>query len=225
MAQAMTTQRLIALLALIAIPLEVSAQELPTLTTPSKGDTINMSVQNGSKSSLNFGSGTAFGVSVNLNATSGTSTAVSSQLAPKSGSVSFSVGYGETPGTTSVNINNLRAAGGGETSVAGAPINVQGDNASFSSGVAEMKGVQAKLDFELDSNKTGFSARSNTLHQAVMNPDGTMQPAYGAIAGHDGPQVGVGSQNATAGGSASVNTNTNVDINSNTFTSVFLQAF
>lgn len=221
----MRTHSRILILALIATPLGASAQQLPTLTTPTKGDTINMSVQNGSKSSLNFGSGTSFGVSVNLNATSGTSTAVSSQLAPKTGSVGFSVGYGETPGTTSVNINNLRAAGGGETSVAGAPINVEGDNASFSSGVAEMKGVQAKLDFTLDAEKTGFSARSNTLHKAVLNPDGTMQPAYGVIAGQDGPQVGTGSQNANAGGSASVNTNINVDINSNTFTSVFLQAF
>ena len=212
-----------ALLSLVTSPLQ--AQQLPTLTTPAKGDTINMSVQTGSKSSLNFGSSTSFGVSVNMNATEGTSTAVSSKLAPSEGTLLFSIGSGAVPGTTSANINNLRASGGGETSVAGSPINVSGENANFSSGVAELTGVQGKLDLKLDSSKTGFEARTNTLHKAVMNPDGTMQPAYGAIAGQDGPQVGTGSQSATASGSASVNTNTNVDINSSSFTSVFLQAF
>jgi hypothetical protein len=213
-----------ALLSLISSPLQ--AQQLPTLTTPAKGDTINMSVQTGSKSSLNFGSSTSFGVTVNMNATEGTSTAVSSKLAPSEGTLLFSIGSGAVPGTTSANINNLRANGGGETNVAGSPINVTGDNANFSSGVAELAGVQGKLDLKLDSSKTGFEARTNTLHKAVMNADGTIgQPAYGTIAGQDGPQVGTGSQSATASGSASVNTSTNVDINSSSFTSVFLQAF
>jgi hypothetical protein len=207
-----------ALLSLISSPLQ--AQQLPTLTTPAKGDTINMSVQTGSKSSLNFGSSTSFGVTVNMNATEGTSTAVSSKLAPSEGTLLFSIGSGAVPGTTSANINNLRANGGGETNVAGSPINVTGDNANFSSGVAELAGVQGKLDLKLDSSKTGFEARTNTLHKAA-----TGQPAYGTIAGQDGPQVGTGSQSATASGSASVNTSTNVDINSSSFTSVFLQAF
>ncbi len=185
-----------------------------------------MSTQSGSKSSLSFGSNTSFGVSVNMNTTEGTSTGVASGLAPSEGKLLFSIGSGASPGLTSADISNLRATGGGATNIGGSPINVTGDNANFSSGVAELTGVQGNLDLKLDPTKTSFEARTNTLHKPAINPDGViMQSAYGSIKGQDGPQSGDGSQNATASGSASVSTNTSVDIGSNSFTSFFLQAF
>jgi hypothetical protein len=194
-----------------AIPL--FAQELPTLTAPAKGDTMNMSVQNGTRSSLSFGSSTSFGASVNLTSTEGTSTSASSSLAPDAGaSLNFSIGAGPAAGTTSVNIDNLRTQGTAPAN--GSDTNGGTQESTMSSGVAELTGVQSQLNLTLDSARTGFTARSNTLHSS-----------YGAIAGQDGQQLGTGSQNSSASGAATVNSNTNVDINSTTFTSVFMQAF
>jgi hypothetical protein len=191
------------------------AQSLPTLVTPAKGDTINMSVQNGSKSSLSFGSSTSFGASVNMNTTEGTSTSATSMLAPKDGStLTFSIGNGSQQGKTSANIDNLRAQGGGSTTVAGSPIEAR--DSTFSSGNALLEGVQSVVVVPLDADRTGFTAKTNTLHSTYST---------GKEAGQDGPQLGSGSQSANASGSAMVNSNTNVDINSSSFTSVFLQAF
>jgi len=190
------------------------AQQLPTLSAPLKGDTVNMNISNGTKSSLNFGSSTVFGVSSNMNAAEGSSGSASSQLAPLKGTLNFSIGTGATQGTTSANIKNLRAIGGGDSSVGGAPIKINGENGNFSSGDAQLTGVQGKLDLELDPTKTNFNSRTNTLHTT-----------YGTIPGQDSAQIGKGSQNSTATGSASVNTNTNVDINTSSFQSVFMQAF
>ena len=187
---------------------------LPTLSAPAKGDTVNMTVSNGTKSSLNFGSSTIFGVSSNLSSTEGSSSAVSSQLAPSRGTLSFSIGIGATTGSTSANIKNLRAIGGGDTTIGGSPIKVTGDNGNFSSGDAQLTGVQGKLDLDLDPTKTSFNSRTTTLHTT-----------YGSIPGQDSAQIGKGSQNSSVGGSASVNTNTNVDINTSNFQSVFMQAF
>lgn len=200
-------------IALLMGGLASPAQQLPTLTTPAKGDTVNMSIQNGSRSQLSFGSSTSMGTSVSLSATEGVSSAASSSLAPTSGaSLSFSIGSGQTPGTTSANIDNLRAQGSGTTNVAGAPINAS--ESTFSSGKAELTGVQSQLNIGLDSQKTGFTARTNTLHST-----------YGTTPGQDGAPLKTGSQNSNASGNASINSNTNVDINSTSFTSVFMQAF
>lgn len=191
-----------------------SAQQLPTLTTPAKGDTVNMSIQNGSRSQLSFGSSTSIGTSVSLSSTEGVSSAATSSLAPSSGAtLTFSIGSGQTPGTTSANIDNLRAQGNGETNVAGAPINAS--DSTFSSGKAELTGVQSQLNITLDSQRTGFTARTNTLHETY----GTTTP------GQDGAPLRTGNQNSNASGAANINSNTNVDINSTSFTSVFMQAF
>lgn len=191
-----------------------SAQQLPILTTPTKGDTVNMSIQNGSRSQLSFGSSTSLGTSVSLTATEGVSTAATSSLAPASGAtLSFSIGSGDIKGTTSANIDNLRAQGGGATNVAGAPIN--STESTFSSGKAELTGVQSQLNITLDNQKTGFTSRTNTLHSAY----GTTVP------GQDGAPLKSGTQTSNASGSANINSNTNVDINSTSFTSVFMQAF
>ena len=196
------------------------AQQLPTLTVPAKGDTVNMSIQNGSRSSLSFGSSTSFGSSVNMTTTEGTSTSSSSTLAPASGStLVFSIGFGATPGRTSANVDNLRSQGSGPAVISGTTIDSK--DSTISSGVAELTGVQSQIDLTLDPQRTAFTSRTNTLHES-----------YGVIQGQDGAQfksssstTSSTSQTSNASGSASVNNNTNVDINSTTFTSVFLQAF
>lgn len=199
-------------------------QELPTLTTPAKGETVNMSIQSGNRSSLSFGSSASFGTSAALNATSGTSVTSLSTLAPTAGgSLTFTIGSGPN-GATSANIDNLKSQGSGETTVSGAPINAT--NSNFSSGKADLTGVQSQLNVTLDSTRTGFQSSANTLHAT-----------YGPVDGHDGAQIKPGSttenpvinkdtsQTANSSASASINSTTNVDINSTAFTSVFLQAF
>ncbi len=200
--------------------MDAIAQQLPTLTVPAKGDTINMSIQNGSRSSLSFGSSTSFGSSANLTTTEGTSTSSSSTLAPASGStLKFSIGFGSTLGTTSANVDNLRSQGSGPATISGSTIDAK--DSTISSGVAELTGVQSQVDLTLDPQKTVFTSKTNTLHES-----------YGATQGQDGAQLKSNtlssnstSQTSNASGSASISNNTNVDINSTTFTSVFLQAF
>lgn len=191
----------------------VMAQQLPSVTVPVKGDTVNMTVQNGSRSSLSFGSTTSFGASASLNATDGTSTAATSTLAPASGGeLTFSLGSGTPGGSTSANIDNLRAQGSGSTTVGGATVDSK--DSSFSSGNAKLTGVQSSLNLTLDQERTGFTARTNTL-----------QATYGATEGQDGAQLKTGSQIANTTSNASITSTTNVDINSTSFTSVFMQAF
>jgi len=186
------------LLAALADP--TFAQVLPDLPKPTKGETINMSIQTGTRSQLSFGSATSFGSSVNASATEGTSANASSSLAPSSGG-SLSLSIGATPAAPSVTtakIDNLKASTA---------------TGSESSGNANLTGVQGKLEFTLDSSRTLFKAQTQTVHTS-----------YGTN-GQDGAPIGKGNQISTAGGNANVNSNTNVDINSSTFTSIFSQAF
>ena len=184
---------------LFSITVAGHAQVLPDLPKPSKGETINMSIQNGTRSQLSFGSSTSFGSNVSLNATEGTSANSVSSLAPSTGAtLSLSIGAGSTPSVTSANIENLKTQNSTNTS---------------SSGKAELSGVQGKLDLTLDSTRTGFSAGTTTLHSS-----------YGTNGQHGAP-LKTGNQTSSAAGNAMVNSSTNVDINTSNFTSIFSQAF
>lgn len=182
-----------------------------------KGTTINMNVQDGSRSSLNFGSSTSMGVNVNMTTSEGTKTSASSQLTPQSGTIVFSIGKGAIAGETTADINNLRTEQ-----------NVDGDKSYGAQGQAKLTGVTSSLNLELDPAKTGFSAQTETLHQpAVLNEgvkgeDGKyiVEPYY-----QPGAQIGTGGQNSNAGASTNINSSTNVDINTTTFTNAFMQAF
>jgi len=190
---------LVSALSLVAAVDAQVSPELPNLPKPTKGETINMSVQGGTRSQLSFGSSTSFGSSVNLNATEGTSANSSSSLAPSSGaSLTLTIGAGAVPSVTSAKIENLKATSATNSS---------------SSGNADLNGVQGKLDLTLDSTRTSFSAQTTTLHSS-----------YGANGQHSAP-LKTGNQTSSASGNASVTSNTNVDINTSNFTSIFSQAF
>lgn len=190
------------LISALSLVVPVKAQvspELPNLPKPTKGETINMSVQGGTRSQLSFGSSTSFGSSVSLNATDGTSANASSALAPAPGaSLTLSIGGGAVPSVTAAKIENLKATSATNSS---------------SSGNADLNGVQGKLDLTLDSTRTSFSAQTTTLHSR-----------YGTNGQHS-DQLKTGNQTSSASGNGSVNSNTNVDINTSNFTSIFSQAF
>ena len=190
---------LVSALSLVAAVDAQVSPELPNLPKPTKGETINMSVQGGTRSQLSFGSSTSFGSSVNLNATEGTSANSSSSLAPSPGaSLTLTIGAGAVPSVTSAKIENLKATSATNSS---------------SSGNADLNGVQGKLDLTLDSTRTSFSAQTTTMHSS-----------YGANGQHSAP-LKTGNQTSSASGNASVTSNTNVDINTSNFTSIFSQAF
>jgi len=211
----------------LAAPTRVFAQLQPAPALPSlsdvesilklKGTTVNMNVQDGSRSALNFGSSTSMGVSVNMAASEGTKTSASSQLTPKSGTIEFSIGKGTVPGETTADINNLRTEKTAE-----------GDKNFGAQGQAKLTGVTSSLSLELDPSKTGFSAQTETLHKPAILNEGVkdaagnyvVQPYY-----QPGAQVSEGGQNANASANTNINSATNVDINTTTFTNVFLQAF
>jgi hypothetical protein len=177
----------------------VGAQVLPDLPKPTKGETINMSVQSGTRSQLSFGSSTSFGSGVSLNATEGTSANATSSLAPSAGaSLTLSIGAGTVPSVTTAKVENLKATSATNSS---------------SSGNADLNGVQGKLDLTLDSTRTSFSASTTTLHSSY------------SPSGQNGAPLKTGNQTSSANGNASVTNNTNVDINTSNFTSIFSQAF
>lgn len=182
-----------------------------------KGTTVNMNIQDGTRSSLNFGSSTSMGVSVNMSTTEGTRTSASSQLTPKTGSIVFSIGKGATAGETTADISNLKTEKA-----------ATGENSYGAQGQAKLTGVTSSLNLDLDPNKTSFSAQTETLHEpgvlneGVKGQDGNyiLQPYY-----QTGAQKGTGGQNSSASASTNINSATNVDINTTSFTSTFMQAF
>jgi len=106
--------QIFAALALVVASSQASfgQQALPLPAPAAKGETQNLSVTSGNRSTLTFGTSTNFGVSVSTQNSAGMTVMSRSELKPSLGTISSSVGvYGETPGRTIVNIGNLRAAG------------------------------------------------------------------------------------------------------------------
>lgn len=187
-----------------------TAYTLPGATAlPEKGTTYNLSTQTGNKSSLNFGSSTMFGVSANMNASDGSRTSTSSSLAPKEGTLKFSIG--DTSGMTSAKISNLKSTSGITTSEGvihnGGMVTVGSDGpGDFSSGDATLSGVSGSLQLMIDPAKTSFNSLTELVNET-------------------GQLLGQGSQNSNASATATVNSATNVDINTSGFSTVFMQAF
>jgi len=181
-----------------------SVPSLPGVSVAPKGQTINMSVNSGSRSSLSFGSSTSFGSSSNLNSTEGAKTMSSSWLIPKSAQVESAIGQTNDKSTTA-KITNLKAASSsGSVNVTNTLTNANLD--SYASGEANLTGVTAVVKMELDT-QSKFIVDTNTIHK----PDGSaMVP---------------GNQVSSGGASAQLNSLTNVDINQTNFTNTFSQTF
>jgi hypothetical protein len=225
---------------LLAVP--ARAQQLPTLTVPAKGETVNMTLQEGTRSQLSFGSTTSIGTSASLTASEGAQASSKSSLAPASGgALTFRIGYGENdkPSSTTANIENLKAAGSGTADFSGSTIN--GNNVNGSSGQAQFTGVQSQLSLTLDSSRTEFNSAATTsnvadpLNSSASNggsgsttfPSGSGQattPSTGST-GTASTTTTASTKIANTGGAATINSSTNVDINNTSFTSVFMQAF
>jgi len=199
-----------------------SAQKIPDLVVAPKGQTINMSLQTGSKSTLAFGTNTSFGANLSTQSSPGMTATATSNFTPLEASITSQIGSGPALGKTTASISNLRAQGSGNTTVAGAPI--LASDANFASGEAVLDGVGATVSIVLDPEKSGFMIEGlpNVVGGVACNGSSGTACQYTDAAGkkpYDEQQFASG--NATA----SITSNTTVDINNTQFTSTFAQSF
>lgn len=197
-------------------------QKLPDVTPAPKGQTINMSLQTGSKSNLSFGTNTSFGASLSSQFSPGMTVTATSSFTPSEASITSTIGAGATPGKTTATISNLRAQGTGTTTVAGAPINAT--DANFASGNAVLDGVGASVNIVLDPLKSGFTVQAlpNIVGSAACSPTSTKDCKYTK---DDGTKPYAEQQFANGSSTANINTNTTVDIGTSQFASSFSQSF
>jgi len=196
-------------------------QKLPDVTPAPKGQTINMTLQTGSKSNLSFGTNTSFGASVSSQFSPGMTVTTTSAFTPSEASITSTIGEGVTPAKTTATISNLRAQGTGATTVAGAPINAT--DANFASGNAVLDGLSASVNIVLDPLKSGFNveAAPNVVGAAACSPSSSACK----YTKDDGTKPYTDQQFANGSSTASINTNTTVDINTSQFASSFSQSF
>ena len=216
----------VALLALLS-PIAAKAQILPNPTPADKGTTQNLSVQNGSKSSLAFGTNTAFGASLSTQSSSGMTTVIESKFVPSTASITSSIGSGETSGVTRATISNLKAQGTGTLPIPGGDGTLTSDQVNFASGNALLEGVGATVDLSLTGDgdsKFSAIAAPNTVGHTV---DNACSLATGAClySGVDGKKPYDEQQFANGNATATITSNTTVDIQTNQFSSTFAQSF
>lgn len=203
-------------------PFRADAQKLPDVVPAPKGQTINMSLQTGSKSNLSFGTNTSFGSSLNTQFSPGTTVTSVSSFVPSEASITSSVGIGATPGKTTATISNLKAEGSGSTTIGGAPINAT--NGNFASGNAVLDGLGASVSIQLDPLQSKFVVQSapNIVGTAACNPSASTGCKFTK---DDGTKPYAELQVSTGSATASVNTSTTVDIGTSQFASSFSQSF
>jgi hypothetical protein len=207
----------------------------PTVVAPTAASgrsTENLSVTNGSRTSLTVGNNTSFGTSANISASDGVTSISRSVLAPSSVTIGSNIGLSPTAlGSTKINISNLTAKGGGTISpggTGGVGTNsvINSTDGQYASGVATIDGMQATVDMKIgaspaDTTTTGtqagfFSVVHPNISGAACNPTPTNPCSYANI-------NKLVSGNSTA--SANLSTQTNIDIQANSFTQTFAQSF
>jgi hypothetical protein len=196
-------------------------------TAASGRSTENLSVTNGSRTTLSVGNSTSFGANTNLSSSAGLVSVSRSVLIPSSIGIESSIGSGQILGKTTINISNLTAKGGGEIlpgsgsgTSSGSKIN--STDGQFASGNALIDGMQAsvKMDIGANGEASFFSTVHPTLHDAAT---GCAPNASGTGACAFDPVTDLVSGNASA--AANLSTTTNIDIQASQFTQTFAQSF
>lgn len=199
-----------------------------TANAPARGTTENLSVTNGSRTSLSVGNATSFGASTNLSASAGLTAISRSALVPATTTVSSSIGTNPSSlGLTKINISNLTAKGGGLVNPTaqggiGSGTTINSDEGQFASGDATIDGMTADVTMTI-----GGTPDSQASFYAVVHPN--LLPGSEACT----PTVNGGCQYAdqnalvsgNASASANLSTQTNIDIQANSFTQTFAQSF
>lgn len=203
----------------------------PTVVSPGKGLTENLSVTNGSRTTLSVGNSTAFGSSSNISAGAGVVAVSRSVLIPSSVGIVSTIGSNPSKlGVTNISISNLSAKGSGtitpgSNSGAGSDSKVTSDCAAgycsnYASGNALIDGMGAEVKMTIGNDANSQASFFTTVHQqvdgAACAPTATVACKYVLT---DNLMTG------NAGASANLSTNTNIDIQANSFTQTFAQSF
>lgn len=213
----------------IFAPMSANAQAvLPIPAAAAKGTTQNLSIQNGSKSSLAFGTNTSFGASLSTQSSPGMTAVVDSTFVPSSASISSSIGSTlSNPGITKATISNLKAEGPGSIPIPNNGGTITSEASNYASGNALLEGVGAAIDIDLvGTGGSRFSAIAtpNTVGYAAGTSCsiGTGSCNYSDI---NGKKPYEDQQFANGNATANITSNTTVDIQTNQFSSSFAQSF
>lgn len=199
------------------------------INTPVKGTTENLSVTNGSRTSLAVGNTSSFGASTNLSASAGLAALSRSVLIPSTIEVTSSIGSNPSKtGVTVINISNLTAKGGGTVLPGnqggldqGTTIN--STEGQFASGDALIDGMGASVNMRIGESADSPNSEASffaIVHPHIQSSTTCSEPTSGLCEYTPG---GLVSGNAAA--SANLGTQTTIDINASNFTQTFAQSF
>ena len=195
-------------------------------TAASGRSTENLSVTNGSRTTLSVGNATTFGASANLTASAGLTSISRTVLVPDFVKVESAIGSGLTDGKTTINISNLTAKGGGiinPGSDSGAPgSTINSTDGQYASGNAVIDGMDATVSMTIDTAKGGIAEFFAIVHPNI-SPDSSSPCAPGIA--NMCMYVTNDLVSGNAGSSANLSTQTNIDIQANSFTNTFAQSF
>lgn len=204
-------------------------------SAPTGGGTENLSVTNGSRTSLSVGNSTSFGASTNLSLSGGLVGVGRSTLIPAATTVTSNIGVNGSSGTnsgiTKINISNLTAKGGGtinpnSTVGIGTGTTIDSKEGQFASGDATIDGMSATVTMNIDPTVKIGDINSQGSFYSIVHPNlvagQNCEPQAGTSCMY-APQNELVSGNAAA--SANLATQTNIDIQANSFTQTFAQSF
>ena len=210
----------------VAVPSGITQAGI-TVAPPSKGETQNLSVTNGSRTALSVGNTTSFGASTNLTLSAGLSGVSRTVLIPSTVSISSKIGENDLQ-QTKIDISNLSAQGQsgtvspGGTSATGGVIDLK-DGTQYASGNAIIEGMGASVTLGIDSGNgitPGEASFFSTVHPNTKDQTACLPTNVNAC-GYVVNELVSGN----AGANASLSTTTNIDINANSFVNTFAQSF
>lgn len=153
-------------------------------TIPEKGQTQQLNVSQGQRTTLSVGNGVTLGTSAQFTSSIGSVAVSRSVLEPTHVSLTSSIGGGYTPdfnpddtqqnliiGRTDINIENISANSDGGTiqSDGGSNMNVS-ENSKFASGKAIISGMTATSKVEVDTTLGVDSGKGVAEYYATANP-------------------------------------------------------
>jgi hypothetical protein len=203
-------------------------------TAASGRSTENLSVTNGSRTSLSVGNSTSFGASTNLSASEGLTAVSRSVLAPSAVAITSTIGSNPTAlGLTKINISNLTAKGGGtiipgDQGGIGSGTTINSTDGQFASGDATIDGMGASVTMNIGSTPavSGTSTGSEASFFAIVHPNVTGTTACNPTNTQACTYTNLnGLVSGNAAASANLSTQTNIDIQANSFTQTFAQSF
>jgi hypothetical protein len=200
-----------------------------TVTAPEKGTTQNLSLTNGSITSLAVGNTTSFGAASNLTLSKGLTGISRTVLVPSSVAINSDIGDNAL-GQTTINISNLAANGDGgsitpdsESGISSGTIDLE-EGTQYASGNAFIEGMGASVLLDIDPGNASAPGEASFFATVFPNINGldACQPTHEEACPYVTNEDLV---SGNTGANASLSTNTNIDINANSFVNTFAQSF